>query len=73
MQSTDIARRFDIARNFRKTQILPRRERLKSALYLRLKKRKNFNLQNGDPFDFLEIQFVAKYQKKIEGGPSGDI
>ena len=28
--------------------------------------------ERGDPFDFLKIQFVAKYQK-IEGGPFGDI
>ena len=41
-----------------------RRERLKSALYLRLKKRKVFKTVKGDPSRFLKIQFVAKYQKK---------
>ena len=40
-----------------------RRERLKSALCLRLKKRKVFeNCKRGDPLGFLKIQFVAKYQ-----------
>ena len=42
-------------------------ERLKSALYLRLKKRKVFKTVKGGPFGFLKIQFFAKYQK-IEGG-----
>ena len=41
-------------------------ERLKSALYLRLKKRKVFKIVKG-ALDFLKIQFVAKYQK-TEGG-----
>ena len=41
-----------------------RREHLMSALYLRLKKRKVFKVVKGGPFDFLKIQFVAKYQKK---------
>ena len=53
-----------------------RRERLKSALYLRLKKGKAQSFENCervDPFGFLKIQFVAKYLKKIEGGPFGDI
>ena len=49
-----------------------RRERLKSALYLRLKKAQFLNFLRGDPFDFLKIQSVAKYQK-VEGGPFGDI
>ena len=31
------------------------------------------NCQRGDPLGFLKIQFVAKYRKKNEGGPFGDI
>ena len=38
-----------------------RRECLKLALYLRLKKRKVFTILKGDHFGFLKIQFVAKY------------
>ena len=41
-----------------------RRERLKSAQYLTLKKHKVSKTVKGDPLSFLEIQFVAKYQKK---------
>ena len=44
---------------------LTRRERLKSALYLRLKKRKVFKSVKGDPFDFLKIQFVAKLKEAL--------
>ena len=40
-----------------------RQERLKSALYLRLKKREVFKIVKGDSFGFLKIQFVAKYQE----------
>ena len=41
-----------------------RRERLKSALHLRLKKRKSFqNCKKRDPLGFLKLQFPAKYQK----------
>ena len=51
-----------------------RRERLKSALYLRLKKRKVFKIVKGYPLEFLKLKFAAKYQntwrtfgdKKIE-------
>ena len=49
-----------------------RRERLKSALYLRLKKGKAQSFENCervDPFGFLKIQFVAKYLKKLKGDP----
>ena len=38
--------------------------------------KKSHNVENckrGDLLGFLKIQFVAKYQKKIEGGPFGDI
>ena len=42
-----------------------RRERLKSALYQRLKKRKVFKLvKGGDPSGFLKFQFVAKFRQK---------
>ena len=44
-----------------------RRERLKSALYLRLKKRKVLKIVKGDSFNFLKIQFVAKYQENWKG------
>ena len=41
-----------------------RRERLKSALYLRLKQRKVFEFVNkGNLLGFLKVQFAAKYQK----------
>ena len=47
-----------------------RRERLKSALYLRLKKRNAFKTVKGEkPSGFLKIQFVAKYQKNWRGDP----
>ena len=46
-----------------------RRERLKSALYLRLKKRKVFKIVKWESFDFLKIQFVAKYQENWRGDP----
>ena len=63
-----------------------RQERLKSALYLRLKKRKTFFWGKneffsfgkcrimpidvkGNPLGFINIHSVAKYEKKIEGGP----
>ena len=46
------------------TCLQTRRERLKSAPYPRLKKRKVFKIvQGGDSLGFLKIQFVAKYQK----------
>ena len=38
-----------------------RRERLKSALYLRLKVREVFEIVKGDHLGSLKIQFVAKY------------
>ena len=45
------------------TQLLltTRRERLKSARYLRLKKRKVFEIVKGGSLGFLKIQFAAKY------------
>ena len=46
-------------------------ERPKSALYLRLKQRKVFEIAKGDPLGFLKLQFVSKYEK-MEGGPFGD-
>ena len=45
---------------------LTSRERPKSALYLRLK------IVKGDPLDFVKLQSVAKYEKKMKGGPLGD-
>ena len=49
-----------------------RRECLKSALYLRLKKLKVFKIvKGGDPLGFLKVQFVANYVKN-EGGPFAD-
>ena len=45
-----------------------RRERLKSALYLRLNRRK-VKIVKGGPFRLFQIQFVAKYQKKFKGDP----
>ena len=50
-----------------------RQKRLKSALNPRLKKAQFLNLLKGEPFDFLKIQTVAKYFKKIKGGLFGDI
>ena len=47
----------------RPVAIKTRRERLKSALYLRLKKRKVFKLVKGDLCDFLITQSVAKYRR----------
>ena len=43
-----------------------RRERPKSALYLKRKKRNVFKTVKGDTLGFLKIQFVAKYQKKLK-------
>ena len=50
---------------YRKT----RRERLKSALYLRLKKRKVFKIVKGGPFRLFENPVCCKISKKIEGDP----
>ena len=44
------------------------REQPKSALYLRLK-----IIKRGDPLGFVKLQLVAKYEKKIKGGPLGDL
>ena len=44
----------------------------KVALYPRIKKRKVFKIVKGGSLGFLKVQFVAKYQKKVEGGPFGD-
>ena len=43
------------------------RERPKSGLFLRLKKRKVFKIVKGDPSSFLKLQFLAKYEKKLKG------
>ena len=43
--------------------LLTRRERLKSALYVKLKQCKVFKIVKGGPLGFLKVQFVAKYQK----------
>ena len=29
-------------------------------------------LERGDPLGFLKLQFAAKYQKNLKGGPFGD-
>ena len=50
-----------------------RQERLKSALYLRLKKREVFKIVKGDSFGFLKIQFVAKYQENWRADPLGTL
>ena len=47
-----------------------RRERLKSALYLRLKQRKAFKIVEGGPLGFLKIQSVAKKSKNERRDPS---
>ena len=47
-------------------EILTSRERPKSALYLRLK-----IVKKGDPLGFVKLQLVAKYEKKLQGGPLG--
>ena len=49
--------------NFDRIENKTRRERLKSALYLRLKKRKAFKIAKGGPLGFLKLQLAAKYQK----------
>ena len=46
------------------------REQPKSTLYLKLKKRKI--VKNWEPFGFLKLQSVAKYEK-MKGDPFGDI
>ena len=43
------------------------RERPKSGSSLRLK------IEKGDPSGFVKLQLVAKNEKKIEGGPFGDM
>ena len=52
-----------------KRHLITSRERLKSALYLRLKKCKVFKIVKRDPSGFLKMQFVAKFQKKMKGVP----
>ena len=51
--------------NLRKTRL----ERLKSALYQRLKRSKVLKIVKGGPFRLFQIQFVAKYQKSRRGYP----
>ena len=48
-------------------QLKTRRERLKSALYLKLKKRKVFEIVKGGPFRLFENTVCCKISKKIEG------
>ena len=55
--SADICGHFDVG-----CLEITRRECLKSALYLGLKKRKYFEPVKGGPFGLLKVQFVAKYQ-----------
>ena len=45
-------------------QYRKKRERLKSELHLRLKKRKVQKIVKEGPFGLLKIQFVAKYQTR---------
>ena len=47
--------------------MITRRERLKSALYLKLKKRKVFEIVKGGPFRLCENPVCCKISKKIEG------
>ena len=47
-----------------KHEVETRRERLKSALYVRLKRRKVFQIVKGVPFRLFQTQFVAKYQNR---------
>ena len=49
-----------------------RRERLKSALYLRLKKRKGFKPVKGGYFGLFENPVCCKISNKLKGGPFGD-
>ena len=53
-------------------ELTTRRERPKSALNLRLEKRKVFKIEKGDLLGFLKLQFVAKHEK-IEGAPFENI
>ena len=46
-----------------------RRERLKSELYLRLKKRKVFKIVKGGPFRLFENPVCCKIAKKLKGDP----
>ena len=41
-------------------------ERPKSALYLRLEKRKVFKIVKGGPFGLFELQFLPKYEKNLK-------
>ena len=53
---------------------LVRRERLKSVLYLRLKKRKVFTIvKGGGHFRLFENPVCCEISKKNEGGPFGHI
>ena len=49
------------------TETLTSRERPKSAPYLRLK------IEKGYPSGFVKLQLVAKNEKKMKGGPFGDM
>ena len=46
-----------------------RRERLKSALYLRLKQRKVFEIVKGGLFGLFENPVCCKISKKLKGDP----
>ena len=48
---------------------LTRRERLKSALYLRLKKRKVFKIVKGGPFGLFENPACCSISKTMKGDP----
>ena len=48
-----------------------RRERLKSALYLRLKKRKTFFRKKLEIFEFFFFQKMSQFRKKSKRGPFG--
>ena len=64
-------KQWDLTCTVSKAKSITRRERLKSALCLRLKKRKVFKIvhvQKGGTLSTLKIQFVAN-TKKIEGEP----
>ena len=52
---------------------ITRRERLKSALYLRLKRRQVFKIVKGGTFQTFSNLVCCKVSKKLKGGPFGDI
>ena len=58
--------------NFDRIEKKTRRERLKSALYLRLKKRKAFKIAKGGPFGLFETSVGCKISKNLKEGHFAD-